>query len=62
MEDYMEAYISAEIPELPTEGATEQQKRLYRLITMKNVHMCKEGRCLIDGKCYRRFPVNTFIK
>jgi hypothetical protein len=62
MTDYMNEYICAEIPEKPSDTATgaeaEQQKRLYRLITMKNVHTCKEGRCLIEGKCYRRYPVN----
>lgn len=64
-EEYLEQYICAEIPEEPDPNdkseAAQLQQALYETIITKNVHTCLIGRCLIEGKCMRKFPV-IFIK
>nr|CAD2192828.1 unnamed protein product [Meloidogyne enterolobii] len=58
-EDYMDQYISAEIPDLPNESDQSQsaqlQRELYRVIVSANIHKC-DKRCLRDGRCKQRFP------
>jgi len=62
-EDYMDQYISAEIPDLPNESDQSQsaqlQRELYRVIVSANIHKC-DKRCLRDGRCKQRFPVCFF--
>jgi len=63
-EEYMEQYISAEIPDLPqpndrTESAVSQ-RLLHQIVVTKHVHTCNQH-CLRDGiRCAKRFPVRIF--
>jgi hypothetical protein len=64
-EEYIDNYISAEIPALPQAGdqsnAAELQRR-YRDFVVKNMyHTCSPNYCLRDGKCTKGFPVNIFL-
>ena len=60
-EEYMEQYISAEIPDLPnsmdrTESA-QSQRLLHQIVVTKHVHTCNQH-CQRDGvRCAKRFPV-----
>uniref|UniRef100_A0A183BTU6 ATP-dependent DNA helicase n=1 Tax=Globodera pallida TaxID=36090 RepID=A0A183BTU6_GLOPA len=56
--DYIEEYISAEIPSNPP-GRTKEavlQRFLHKIITTKNIHTCSTNHCLQDGKCKKNFP------
>uniref|UniRef100_A0A914M1P1 ATP-dependent DNA helicase n=3 Tax=Meloidogyne TaxID=189290 RepID=A0A914M1P1_MELIC len=59
-EEYMEQYISAEIPDLPnsmdrTESA-QSQRLLHQIVVTKHVHTCNQH-CQRDGvRCAKRFP------
>uniref|UniRef100_A0A914H992 Helitron helicase-like domain-containing protein n=1 Tax=Globodera rostochiensis TaxID=31243 RepID=A0A914H992_GLORO len=60
MEDYIDDYISAEIPELP-HGADNSHaaklQRLFRRFILDNMyHTCSPRYCLVDGKCTKHFP------
>jgi hypothetical protein len=64
-EEYIDNYISAEIPDLPQAGdqsnAAKLQRR-YRDFVVKNMyHTCSPNYCLRDGKCTKGFPVNIFL-
>uniref|UniRef100_A0A183BUF0 Helitron_like_N domain-containing protein n=1 Tax=Globodera pallida TaxID=36090 RepID=A0A183BUF0_GLOPA len=56
--DYIDEYISAEIPPNPTGRTKEaaQQRALHKTITTKNIHTCSTRHCLQDGKCRKHFP------
>uniref|UniRef100_A0A914GSI1 ATP-dependent DNA helicase n=1 Tax=Globodera rostochiensis TaxID=31243 RepID=A0A914GSI1_GLORO len=56
--DYIDEYISAEIPPNPTGRTKEaaQQRALHKTITTKNIHTCSTKHCLQDGKCRKHFP------
>uniref|UniRef100_A0A183BWX4 Helitron_like_N domain-containing protein n=1 Tax=Globodera pallida TaxID=36090 RepID=A0A183BWX4_GLOPA len=57
-EDYIDEYVCAEIPP-KTEGRTKEAglcRKLYEIITSKNIHTCTAKRCLVDGKCNKHFP------
>uniref|UniRef100_A0A183C4Y9 ATP-dependent DNA helicase n=1 Tax=Globodera pallida TaxID=36090 RepID=A0A183C4Y9_GLOPA len=60
MEDYIDDYISAEIPELPRDGDNSHAARLQRLfrrfILDNMYHTCSPRYCLVDGKCTKHFP------
>uniref|UniRef100_A0A183CF04 OTU domain-containing protein n=1 Tax=Globodera pallida TaxID=36090 RepID=A0A183CF04_GLOPA len=60
MEDYIDDYISAEIPELPHDGDNSQAaklQRLFRRFILDNMyHTCSPRYCLVDGKCTKHFP------
>jgi hypothetical protein len=64
-EDYMAEYICAELPEMPNDGdkseAAIRQRLLCQIIEEKNIHTCSRDRCLVDGKCKKRFPVSDFL-
>ncbi|KAL3073431.1 hypothetical protein niasHT_038569 [Heterodera trifolii] len=57
-EDYIEQYISAEIPDNPPGRSSDVllKRELYNTLRMKNIHTCSVRRCLVDGKCLKRFP------
>uniref|UniRef100_A0A183BU25 RING-type domain-containing protein n=1 Tax=Globodera pallida TaxID=36090 RepID=A0A183BU25_GLOPA len=57
-EEYIEQYISAEIPENLSGRSADvlRQRELYKTITTKNIHTCSAQRCLADGKCTKHFP------
>uniref|UniRef100_A0AC34RS69 ATP-dependent DNA helicase n=1 Tax=Panagrolaimus sp. JU765 TaxID=591449 RepID=A0AC34RS69_9BILA len=59
--EYVDDYISAEIPDLPhpndNSDIANQQRRLHEIITSKNLHDCGLGApCNVDGRCTKRFP------
>jgi hypothetical protein len=59
--EFVDRYISAEIPELPAEDdkseEANQMRRLHHVIVNHNLHHCTENtQCLVDGKCTKRFP------
>jgi hypothetical protein len=59
--EWVNRYISAEIPDLPEDDdrseAAEQMRRLHRIITTQNLHTCTERTgCWVNGKCTKRFP------
>uniref|UniRef100_A0A914HAT8 ATP-dependent DNA helicase n=1 Tax=Globodera rostochiensis TaxID=31243 RepID=A0A914HAT8_GLORO len=60
MEDYIDEYISAEIPDLPHESDNSQAaklQRLFRRFIMENMyHTCSTRYCIVDGKCTKHFP------
>uniref|UniRef100_A0A183C069 ATP-dependent DNA helicase n=1 Tax=Globodera pallida TaxID=36090 RepID=A0A183C069_GLOPA len=60
MEDYIDDYISAEIPELPHDGDNSHAaklQRLFRRFILDNMyHTCSSRYCLVDGKCTKHFP------
>uniref|UniRef100_A0A183BU64 ATP-dependent DNA helicase n=1 Tax=Globodera pallida TaxID=36090 RepID=A0A183BU64_GLOPA len=60
MEDYIDDYISAEIPELPHDGDNSHAaklQRLFRRFILDNMyHTCSPRYCLVDGKCTKHFP------
>ncbi|TMS37429.1 hypothetical protein L596_004364 [Steinernema carpocapsae] len=55
----IDQYIQAEIPrEPPTEDHSDmdqQQRRLRQIVLRHMIHLC-DNRCLVDGKCCKRFP------
>ena len=57
----MAEYICAELPALPDisdrSEAAARQRLLCKIIEEKNIHTCKRDRCLVDGKCKKRYPV-----
>uniref|UniRef100_A0A183CCM3 ATP-dependent DNA helicase n=1 Tax=Globodera pallida TaxID=36090 RepID=A0A183CCM3_GLOPA len=59
-EDYIEDYISAEIPDLPCDGDNSHAaklQRLFRRFIIDNMyHTCSPRYCLVDGKCTKHFP------
>uniref|UniRef100_A0A183C0L0 ATP-dependent DNA helicase n=1 Tax=Globodera pallida TaxID=36090 RepID=A0A183C0L0_GLOPA len=60
MEDYIDDYISAEIPELPHDGDRSHAaklQRLFRRFILDNMyHTCSPRYCLVEGKCTKHFP------
>ena len=62
--DYIDQYISAEIPDLPDEATerdepekAEQMRRLRHLVQTLMIHECKESSvCRLNGKCTKGFP------
>jgi hypothetical protein len=59
--EFVNDYVSAEIPTLPEASdqsdEANQQRRLYQLITTSNLHDCTDdSECRIDGVCSKRFP------
>uniref|UniRef100_A0A183C4Z0 ATP-dependent DNA helicase n=1 Tax=Globodera pallida TaxID=36090 RepID=A0A183C4Z0_GLOPA len=60
MEDYIDDYISAEIPDLPSDGDNSHAaklQRLFRRFILDNMyHTCSSRYCLVDGKCTKHFP------
>uniref|UniRef100_A0A183CC21 ATP-dependent DNA helicase n=1 Tax=Globodera pallida TaxID=36090 RepID=A0A183CC21_GLOPA len=60
MEDYIDDYICAEIPELPHDGDNSHAaklQRLFRRFILDNMyHTCSPRYCLVDGKCTKHFP------
>uniref|UniRef100_A0A183C0L1 ATP-dependent DNA helicase n=1 Tax=Globodera pallida TaxID=36090 RepID=A0A183C0L1_GLOPA len=60
IEDYIEDYISAEIPDLPCTGDNSHAaklQRLFRRFIIDNMyHTCSPRYCLVDGKCTKHFP------
>ena len=60
-EDYMEQYISAEIPDLPNSkdhtGSSISQRSLHNVVVTRHVHTCNQH-CKRDSlRCAKRFPV-----
>jgi hypothetical protein len=45
----IDGFVSAELPD------PVKQPRLHAIISKHNIHTCKD-RCLVNGKCKRRFP------
>uniref|UniRef100_A0A183BU62 ATP-dependent DNA helicase n=1 Tax=Globodera pallida TaxID=36090 RepID=A0A183BU62_GLOPA len=60
VEDYIEEYISAEIPDLPhaddNSHAAKLQRLFHRFILGNMYHTCSPRYCLVDGKCTKHFP------
>uniref|UniRef100_A0A183CMG6 ATP-dependent DNA helicase n=1 Tax=Globodera pallida TaxID=36090 RepID=A0A183CMG6_GLOPA len=60
VEDYIDEYISAEIPELPQEqdnSHAARLQRMFRRFILDNMyHTCSSRYCLVDGKCSKHFP------
>ncbi|KAL3075367.1 hypothetical protein niasHT_033597 [Heterodera trifolii] len=56
--EYIEQYISAEIPDNPSGRSPEVllRRELYKTLRLKHIHTCSAKRCLVDGKCVKRFP------
>ncbi|KAL3096906.1 hypothetical protein niasHT_028962 [Heterodera trifolii] len=56
--EYIEQYISAEIPDNPSGRSSEVllRRELYKTLRLKHIHTCSAKRCLVDGKCVKRFP------
>ena len=60
-EDYMEQYISAEIPNLPNSRdqtiSSISQRSLHNVVVTRHVHTCNQH-CKRDSlRCAKRFPV-----
>lgn len=64
-EEYIDEYITAEIPAKPENydrSKEAQLQRKYREIVCKQMyHTCSQRFCLRDGKCTKRFPVNQIF-
>uniref|UniRef100_A0A914H8H6 ATP-dependent DNA helicase n=1 Tax=Globodera rostochiensis TaxID=31243 RepID=A0A914H8H6_GLORO len=60
VEDYIDEYISAEIPDLPraddNSHAAKLQRLFHRFILGNMYHTCSPRYCLVDGKCTKHFP------
>ncbi|TMS34337.1 hypothetical protein L596_001959 [Steinernema carpocapsae] len=57
--DFVDQYVSAEIPGLPADNDhslwAEEQRRLHKLVTSHMLHDCGEW-CVIGERCSKRFP------
>jgi hypothetical protein len=60
-EQYIDEYISAELPEMPhpkdKSKAANQQREYCELVKGNMYHTCKDDYCKENGKCKKRFPV-----
>jgi len=65
-EEYIDEYITAEIPAAPhpndTSEAAVRQRQYIELITTSLYHTCKVGRCKLtaDDPCNKHYPVNYY--
>ncbi|TKR63210.1 hypothetical protein L596_027067 [Steinernema carpocapsae] len=57
--DFVDQYVSAEIPDLPADDNhslwAEEQRRLHKLVTSHMLHDCGEW-CVVGERCSKRFP------
>ena len=66
VEEYIDQYITAEIPDSPPVGdnsvAAKLQRKYRRFILDNMYHTCSPNYCLVDGRCLKRFPVQFRLK
>ena len=65
-EDYIDTYITAEIPPLPTGQVgplADEQRKYHQFVIEKMYHTCKVTRCkdTATDPCRKRFPARTFF-